>query len=266
VASTPSATTTEAALAELSELLRIESVSSDGAHPAELREAAQWISGLIGGAAITEAYGNPVVDGLIEASVPGAQTVIAYGHYDVQAPGPLELWTSPPFEPDVRDGHIYGRGTCDDKGNFYALLRGALDLADAGELGVNVRVLADGEEAFAGPAWQVIAGGTGAFGAGSRLGRADPSDHLVDVAIVPAGPRLELARRGWGMRTHSLEEQDGVAHVRGRRVRVEVPEGTRFNVDGEVGVLPSADFEAEPPGVDVVVPQQLTERALPESR
>jgi acetylornithine deacetylase/succinyl-diaminopimelate desuccinylase-like protein len=150
VASTPSATTTEAALAELSELLRIESVSSDGAHPAELREAAEWISGLIGGAGITEAYGNPVVDGLIEASVPGAPTVIAYGHYDVQAPGPLELWTSPPFEPEVRDGHVYGRGTCDDKGNFYALLRAALDLADAGELGVNVRVLADGEEEVGG--------------------------------------------------------------------------------------------------------------------
>ena len=150
MASTPSATTTDAALAELSELLRIESVSSDGAHPAELREAAEWISRLIGGGEITEAHGNPILDGLIEASVPGAPTVIAYGHYDVQAPGPLDLWTSPPFEPEVRDGHIYGRGTCDDKGNFYALLRAALDLADAGELGVNVRVLADGEEEVGG--------------------------------------------------------------------------------------------------------------------
>jgi acetylornithine deacetylase/succinyl-diaminopimelate desuccinylase-like protein len=150
VASTPSATTTDAALAELSELIRIESVSSDGAHPAELREAAEWISGLIGGAAVTEEHGNPVVDGLIEASTPDAPTVIAYGHYDVQAPGPADLWTTPPFEPDIRDGYIYGRGSCDDKGNFYALLRAALDLAAAGELGVNVRVLADGEEEVGG--------------------------------------------------------------------------------------------------------------------
>jgi acetylornithine deacetylase/succinyl-diaminopimelate desuccinylase-like protein len=150
VASTPSATTTDAALAELGQLLRIESVSSDGAHPAELREASQWISGLIGGAEITEAHGNPVVDGLIEASRPGAPTVIAYGHYDVQSPGPLDLWTSPPFEPEVRDGHIYARGASDDKGNFYALLRAALDLAGAGQLGVNVRVLADGEEEVGG--------------------------------------------------------------------------------------------------------------------
>jgi acetylornithine deacetylase/succinyl-diaminopimelate desuccinylase-like protein len=150
VASTPSATTTDAALAELAELIRIESVSSDGAHPAELRQAAEWIATLIGGGEITEAHGNPIVDGLIEASTPGAPTVIAYGHYDVQAPGAADLWTTPPFEPDLRDGFIYGRGTCDDKGNFYALLRAALDLAEAGELGVNVRVLADGEEEIGG--------------------------------------------------------------------------------------------------------------------
>ena len=150
MASTPSATTTDAALAELGELLRIESVSSDGAHPAELRQAAEWIADLIGGGEITEAHGNPVVDGTIEASRAGAPTIIAYGHYDVQAPGPLDLWTSPPFEPEVRDGHLYARGACDDKGNFYALLRAALDLAAAGGLGVNVRVLADGEEEIGG--------------------------------------------------------------------------------------------------------------------
>ena len=150
MASTPSATTTDAALAELGELLRIESVSSDGAHPAELRQAAEWIADLIGGGEITEAHGNPVVDGTIEASRAGAPTIIAYGHYDVQAPGPLDLWTSPPFEPEVRDGHLYARGACDDKGNFYALLRAALDLAAAGGLGVNVQVLADGEEEIGG--------------------------------------------------------------------------------------------------------------------
>jgi len=150
VASTPSATTTDASIEELAELLRIESVSSDGTHMPELREASEWISGLIGGAGITEEHGNPVVDGMIEASRPDAPTVIAYGHYDVQAPGPAELWTTPAFEPDVRDGYIYGRGACDDKGNFYALLRAALDLDDAGELGVNVRVLADGEEEVGG--------------------------------------------------------------------------------------------------------------------
>jgi acetylornithine deacetylase/succinyl-diaminopimelate desuccinylase-like protein len=150
VASTPSAIT-DAELEQLSELLRIESVSSDGAHPRELRAAAEWIAGLIGGGAtVTEEHGNPLVDGLIPASVAGAPTVIAYGHYDVQAPGSIELWDSPPFEPQVRDGWLFGRGVTDDKGNFYAVLRAALDLAAAGTLGVNVRVLADGEEEIGG--------------------------------------------------------------------------------------------------------------------
>jgi acetylornithine deacetylase/succinyl-diaminopimelate desuccinylase-like protein len=150
VASTPSATT-DAFLAQLYELLRIESVSSDGAHPAELRAAADWIADLIGGdATVTADHGNPLVDGLIPASQPGAPTVIAYGHYDVQAVGPPELWDSDPFEPEVRDGWIHARGVTDDKGNFFAVLRAALDLAAAGELGVNVRVLADGEEEIGG--------------------------------------------------------------------------------------------------------------------
>ena len=150
MASTPSAIT-EATLAQLSELLRIESVSSDGLHPTELRAAADWIVDLIGGdATVTEEHGNPLVDGLIPASRAGAPTMIAYGHYDVQAPGPAELWDSPPFEPDLRDGWLHCRGVTDDKGNFYAVLRAALDLAAAGELGVNVRVLADGEEEIGG--------------------------------------------------------------------------------------------------------------------
>ena len=147
MASTPSATIN---LEQLYELLRIESVSSDGAHPRELRAAADWVADLIGGATVTEEHGNPLVDGVIPASVAGAPTVIAYGHYDVQAPGPAELWDSPPFEPEVRDGWLFGRGVTDDKGNFYAVLRAALDLATAGDLGVNVRVLADGEEEIGG--------------------------------------------------------------------------------------------------------------------
>ena len=150
MASTPSAIT-DATLAQLSELLRIESVSSDGAHPRELRAAADWIAELIGGdASVTAEHGNPLVDGLIPASTAGAPTVIAYGHYDVQAPGPAELWDSPPFEPELRNGWLHCRGVTDDKGNFYAVLRAALDLAAAGELGVNVRVLADGEEEIGG--------------------------------------------------------------------------------------------------------------------
>src|SRR3954453_15935271 len=136
---------------ELEELLRIPSMSSDGRHPTELSDAAEWVKRLVGDATISEEFGNPVVDGLIPASSNGeAPTVLAYGHYDVQSPGPEELWDSAAFEPQVRDGWLYARGASDDKGNFYTLLRAALDLATEGQLGVNVRVIADGEEEVGG--------------------------------------------------------------------------------------------------------------------
>jgi acetylornithine deacetylase/succinyl-diaminopimelate desuccinylase-like protein len=137
-------------LDELSELLRIESISSDGAHPGEMLEAAGWVARLVGDARVIEGFGNPIVDGLIPASRGDAPTVVAYGHYDVQSPGDPALWESPAFEPTVRDGWLYCRGVSDDKGNFWALLRAALDLAGNDELGVNVRVIADGEEEIGG--------------------------------------------------------------------------------------------------------------------
>ena len=69
-----------------------------------------------------------------------------YGHYDVQDPGDLPTWTSPPFEPTIRDGRLYARGATDDKGNFLPLLHVACELAAAGELPVHVRVLIEGAE------------------------------------------------------------------------------------------------------------------------
>ena len=120
---------------------------------------------------------------------------------------------------------------------------------------LTVRVGADGRVAFAGKAWQVIVAGTGAFGAGSGLGRADPGDGLLDVVVVPAGSRAGLLRRAWGMRTHRLEHQRGARHTRARRVHLEVPAATRFNIDGELCRLERADFATEPSGVDVVSPR-----------
>ncbi len=187
MASTPSATT-DAVLGQLSELLRIESVSSDGLHPDELRAAADWIADLIGGdATVTAEHGNPLVDGLIPASKPGAPTVIAYGHYDVQAVGSLDLWDSPPFEPTIRDGWLHCRGITDDKGNFYAVLRAALDLKAAGELGVNVRVLADGEEEIGGHSViHHLAGVEGDFAAAL----------IFDSGMVDGRPAVTVGLRG----------------------------------------------------------------------
>jgi diacylglycerol kinase (ATP) len=99
---------------------------------------------------------------------------------------------------------------------------------------LEARVTVDGAEVFAGRAWQVIVACTGAFGGGSGVGAADPSDGDLDVVIVPAGSRLALTRRAWGLRTRTIERQRAVGHHEGRVVEVELPPGTELNVDGEL--------------------------------
>ena len=95
-------------------------------------------------------------------------------------------------------------------------------------------VRADGATVFDGEAWQVILAVTGAFGGGSRIGAADPSDGVLDVTILPAGSRAGLVRRAWGLKRHTIAEQRGVEHHRGHVIEVDVPAGTEFNADGEV--------------------------------
>jgi acetylornithine deacetylase/succinyl-diaminopimelate desuccinylase-like protein len=137
---------------ELAELLRIPSISADAAHRSDVVRAAEWVCGLVRGAGgaceVVDWHGQPLAIGEIRASsgAGSAPTVLCYGHFDVQPPDPLELWDSPPFEPELRDGYVYGRGTVDDKGQLYMLLAAARDLARAGELPVNVRFCCDGEE------------------------------------------------------------------------------------------------------------------------
>jgi acetylornithine deacetylase/succinyl-diaminopimelate desuccinylase-like protein len=138
-------------LEELVDWLRIPSVSTGGGDAGALRRACDWACERIvaaGGSAeaVTIDGGNPMAVGELRAAAAGAPTVLAYGHYDVQDPGPLEAWSSPPFEPEERGGRLYARGAADDKGNFLPLLHVACELAHAGELPVNVRFLIEGEE------------------------------------------------------------------------------------------------------------------------
>lgn len=141
-------------LDELIEWLRIPSISSGGGDPQEMVRAAEWARDKIersgGQAEVLKTELNPLVVGELTASKPDAPTVMIYGHYDVQSANPVEAWDSPPFEPEVRNGRLYGRGTADDKGNFYPLLYVACELAEKNELPVNVRVLLDGEEEIGG--------------------------------------------------------------------------------------------------------------------
>lgn len=141
---------------ELSELLRIPSVSADPAHKADVVRAAEWVADKIrrsGGEAELVPYGErPLVVGEIRASsnADNAPTILCYGHFDVQPPAPLDLWESDPFEATIRDEWLYARGVADDKGQLWMLLHAAGELAAAGELPINIRVVSDGEEEVGG--------------------------------------------------------------------------------------------------------------------
>ncbi len=137
---------------ELAEFLRIPSISAQQEHAADVVRAGNWVCELIraagGDARLEDWNGQPLAVGELRASrdPERAPTVICYGHFDVQPADPLELWHSRPFEPEIRDGHLYARGVADDKGQLYLLLCAARELAAAGELPVNVRFACDGEE------------------------------------------------------------------------------------------------------------------------
>ena len=136
---------------ELFELLRIPSVSARSEHTPDVARAAEWIANAMRDigmdAAVHSTAGHPIVVGEWRRAPAGAPTVLIYGHYDVQPAEPLELWTSPPFEPTIRDGRIYARGSVDDKGQLFLHLKAIeAHLSVRGALPVNIVVLAEGEE------------------------------------------------------------------------------------------------------------------------
>ena len=138
-------------LDELSEFLRIPSVSADSAHAEDVKRAGEWVCDRIRGAGgeaeLIDWEGQPLAVGEIRASTNGsAPTVLCYGHFDVQPPAPLDLWHSGPFEPTVDGEYLVARGVVDDKGQLYMLLKAAELLASADELPVNLRFACDGEE------------------------------------------------------------------------------------------------------------------------
>ena len=142
-------------LAELAEWIAIPSVSADPARAADVERAGDWLVGKIreaGGAAERIGWqGQPLVVAEIAASGGReAPTVLCYGHFDVQAVDPLELWESEPFTLVERDGWLYGRGSADDKGQLFMLLEATRSLARENALPVNVRFLCDGEEEVGG--------------------------------------------------------------------------------------------------------------------
>ena len=137
-------------LAELNEFLAIPSISTLPAHASDCRRAAQWVADHLGHlgctASLLEGDGHPIV-WAESPRVPGAPTLLIYGHYDVQPTDPIDEWVSPPFAPTIRDGQLFARGAVDDKGQVYCLLKAYEAVRDAhGKPPLNVRFLIEGEE------------------------------------------------------------------------------------------------------------------------
>jgi acetylornithine deacetylase/succinyl-diaminopimelate desuccinylase-like protein len=142
---------------QLAELIAIPSVSADPDHAKDVEAAADWVAERIRGAGGTADVvpwngGRPLVIGELAASegADSAPTILCYAHFDVQPPDPLDLWESPPFELAERDGWLYARGVADDKAHLFILVESARQLAEAGELPVNLRFAFDSEEEVGG--------------------------------------------------------------------------------------------------------------------
>ncbi len=137
-------------LDELFELLRFPSVSADPKYKGDVLNAADYVANKLRDAGadnveVCQTAGYPIVYGekIVDPSKP---TVLVYGHYDVQPPDPLELWETPPFEPTVRDGKIYARGACDDKGQFYMHVKAFELMMNTDTLPCNIKFMIEGEE------------------------------------------------------------------------------------------------------------------------
>jgi acetylornithine deacetylase/succinyl-diaminopimelate desuccinylase-like protein len=143
-------------LEELLDLLRMPSISADLAYKPDVIKTAEYLKQKLEEAGadkvkLYETAGNPVLYGekLIDPSLP---TVLVYGHYDVQPPDPLDLWDSPPFEPEIKktklhpDGAIFARGACDDKGQAYMHFKAFEAMIKADALPCNVKFMIEGEE------------------------------------------------------------------------------------------------------------------------
>jgi len=138
-------------LGELQDFLTIPSISTDPEHDADMRTAAEWVSSQLArigmqNVQILPTEGHPVVYGDWLGVGDSAPTVMIYGHYDVQPPDPLELWSSPAFQPTVRGDNLYGRGSADMKGQVVACLKAVESMVRNGGLPVNIKWLIEGEE------------------------------------------------------------------------------------------------------------------------
>ena len=255
-------------LEELTEFLRIPSVSADPAHAADVETAAEWVADKIrrgGGEAELVPYGKrSLVVGELRASVgvQNAPTVLCYGHFDVQPPAPLELWESNPFEATIRDEWLYARGVADDKGQLWMLLQAASMLAADGALPINIRIVSDGEEEVGGQ---------------SIVSFLEQDERGADACVIFDGgmenrnlPAISVATRGLAafnvhVRTGTRDLHSGMygnaamnaIHALTTTLSGILPRDGRVPESLRVGIAPPTDeeragWEQQPSGADVL--------------
>ncbi len=138
-------------VAGLEEFLRIKSISTDKSFSDEVGRAAEWLAGELGRIGVQEVEvcatdGHPIVfaQHIVDDALP---TILIYGHYDVQPPDPLDLWETPPFEPTRKNGTLYARGSCDDKGQLFMHVKSIESYLQSGDaLPLNLKMIFEGEE------------------------------------------------------------------------------------------------------------------------
>ena len=143
-------------LNELIELIKLPSVSTDPAHMEDMRRTAHWVEDKLQAVGmekvqVLETGGHPLVYAEYLTAGPKAPTIVIYGHYGVQPPDPLELWHSPPFQPEIRDGDLFGRGASDMKGQVIASISAVEAWMKHGGLPINVKWMIEGEEEIGSP-------------------------------------------------------------------------------------------------------------------
>lgn len=201
----------KAYLDDLKTLLSIPSVSTDPSRKHEVRRCAEEVARQMREAGlldvdILQTQGHPAVFGqfFVDKALP---TALIYGHYDVQPEDPIELWTSPPFEPTERDGKLYARGATDDKGQFLCHIKAIANLlSDTGTLPVNVKVLIEGEEEIGSPNLAPL------LEASKELLAADVLVVSDSAMYAPGQPSIVYGLRGLAFIQIDLKAADSDLH------------------------------------------------------
>lgn len=195
---------------ELSEFLKIPSISAPD-HFDDTRKAAEWTLGYAKNLGFSGAIYEIAQDPIVYAELcpyTDAPTLLAYGHYDVQPPGPPEEWTTPPFSPDVRDGAIYARGSADDKGQLFCTLAAIECILDIeGKLPLNVKLLYEGEEEIGSPGMKAFFSEHAGMLKADAVLITDVTKYTKDIPAIYYGLRggvaFKIEATGPGSSVHS---------------------------------------------------------------